>query len=147
MESVSISFAKLLKAQSKHYLMAFIKRLGFYLIGLSIGLVFLTIFFKKKSEETGVEFCYLPNCRTLKDIRSKQFSYSPEVYTLLENEQIDSTQIAFFLKEGDVDFNKSDTKTSACKTYVIEGTLIGRPSTIKVRNCQNTAEFKTITFQ
>lgn len=127
--------------------MAFIKRLGFYLFGLSIGLVFLTIFLKKKSETTGVEFCYLPNCRTLKDIRSKQFSYSPEVQILLANQQIDSTQIAFFLKEGDVDFNKSNTKSSACKTYVIEGTLKGKPSTMKVRNCQDTAEFETIVFQ
>lgn len=127
--------------------MAFIKRLGFYLFGLSIGLVFLSVFLKKKSEETGVEFCYLPNCRTLKDIRSKQFKYSPEVLTWLEDQQIDSTQIAFFLKEGDVDFNKSNTKTSACKTYVIEGVLKEKPAVLNVRNCKETAEFKTISYQ
>jgi len=51
--------------------MGFIKRLGWYLLGLSVGLIFLVFFLKKKSDETGVSFCYLPNCRVLKDIRSK----------------------------------------------------------------------------
>jgi len=53
--------------------MAFIKRLGWYLVGVSIGLVFLAFILKKKSGEEGIDFCYLPNCRVLKDIRSKTF--------------------------------------------------------------------------
>ena len=59
--------------------MAFLKRLGFYLIGFSIGLVFLFFFLKKKSDETGASFCYLPNCRVLKELRSKPLAYSKQI--------------------------------------------------------------------
>ena len=77
--------------------MAFLKRLGFFLFGLSIGLVFLTIFLKKKSQETGTEFCYFPNCRTLKDIRAKQISYSDAIGQLIQQQELDSTDINGFI--------------------------------------------------
>ena len=69
--------------------MEFLKRLGFYMIGLAIGIVFLAFFLKKKSEETGTEFCYFPNCRTLKDIRSKPLSYSDEIEAKLKETGFD----------------------------------------------------------
>jgi len=115
--------------------MAFLKRLGFFLVGLSIGIVFLTLFLKKKSEETGTEFCYFPNCRTLKDIRSKPMSYSDEINRLLEEEKLDTLDIAYFLKEGEVDFGMSDTKSKPCKTYFIEGLIKDKEATLQVRNC------------
>lgn len=126
--------------------MAFLKRLGFYLVGLSIGLVFLAFFFKKKSEETGIEFCYFPNCRTLKDIRSKPISYSDEMQAQLENMQMDSTDIAYFLNDGDVDFEKSDTKSKLCKIYFIEGEIKGKEAVLKIRNCENEAVLENISF-
>lgn len=119
--------------------MAFIKRLGFYLFGLSIGLVFLTIFLKKKSEETGVEFCYFPNCRTLKDIRSKPRSYSDELQKMFENEKLDTLDINYLLTEGNVDFGRSDTKSKNCKTYYIEGEVKGKEMIMKVKNCAEKA--------
>jgi len=115
--------------------MAFLKRLGFYLVGLSIGIVFLTLFLKKKTEETGTEFCYFPNCRTLKDIRSKPISYSGEISRLLQEKKLDTLDIAYFLREGEVDFGKSDTKSKPCKTYYIEGLLKDKEVQMKVRNC------------
>lgn len=126
--------------------MAFLKRLGFYLIGLAIGLVFLTIFLKKKSEETGVEFCYLPNCRTLKDIRSKPLSFSDEVQQLLDHQQLDSLAIADFLRNGEVDFKNSDTKSTPCRTYVIEGMIKDESSTMTVRNCPDSAIIEHVVF-
>jgi len=126
--------------------MAFIKRLGFYLFGLSIGLVFLTIFFKNKSEQTGVEFCYFPNCRTLKDIRSKTLSFSEEVDMLMKNNAIDSTAIAFFLNEGTIDFGSSKTKTNPCKTYVIEAEIDGQTSIMQLKNCEEKAIVERIDF-
>lgn len=117
--------------------MAFVKRLGFYLFGLSIGLVFLSIFLKKKSEETGVSFCYFPNCRTLKDMRSKPLSYSDNIKLAIQEKRIDSTQISSFLLDGDVDFGKSNTKTVPCKIYFIENDLDGKTAFLKVKNCTN----------
>lgn len=126
--------------------MAFLKRLGFYLVGLSIGLVFLAFFLKKKSEETGVEFCYFPNCRTLKDIRSKPISYSEEISELLQNKRLDSTGIAYFLTEGNVDFGKSDTKSKPCKTYFIKGKVMNEEAVLKVRNCSEKAIIENLSF-
>tara|TARA_R110002167_G_scaffold54785_24_gene156103 strand:+ start:2137 stop:2523 length:387 start_codon:yes stop_codon:yes gene_type:complete len=126
--------------------MAFLKRLGFYLIGLSIGIVFLAIFFKKKSEETGVMFCYFPNCRTLKDIRSKTISYSDAVNNLLKNKAVDSADIANVLLNGEVDFGNSDTKSPICKTYIIEGGIRSREVVVKVKNCETTALIEEISF-
>ncbi len=115
--------------------MAFLKRLGFYLVGLSIGIVFLTIFLKKKSEETGVEFCYFPNCRTLKDIRSKQMLYSEDMNRMLADKELDSLDIATILREGEVDFGRSDTESAPCKTYFIEGFIKKKEAVLKVTNC------------
>jgi len=127
--------------------MAFLKRLGFYLFGLAIGLVFLSIFLKKKSEETGVEFCYFPNCRTLKDIRSKSLSYSGDVQEMIRSQKLDSTKIAYFLNEGDVDFKNSDTKSKPCKTYLIETEFDGKPSRMTVKNCENKALIESVVME
>ncbi len=124
--------------------MAFLKRLGFYLIGLSIGIVFLTFFLKKKSEETGVEFCYFPNCRTLKDIRSKEMSYSDEIDRMLANKQLDTLDITTFLNDGDVDFGRSDTKSEPCKTYFIEGFVKEKEGVLKVTSCLETVVIEEI---
>ena len=126
--------------------MAFLKRLGFYLIGLAVGIVFLTIFFKNKTEATGVEFCYFPNCRTLKDIRSKPLSYSDDVKELMDGNQLDSVKIAYFLREGNVDFKKSDTKSSPCKTYIIEVEFDEKPAVMTVQNCLDNALIEKVNF-
>tara|TARA_R110000751_G_scaffold2520_2_gene13628 strand:- start:7141 stop:7521 length:381 start_codon:yes stop_codon:yes gene_type:complete len=126
--------------------MAFIKRLGFFLFGLSIGLVFLTIFLKKKSQETGTEFCYFPNCRTLKDIRAKQISYSDAIGQLIQQQELDSTDINGFLYNGEVDFGKSETKTKPCKTYYIEGMVKDKSAILKVKNCSEKAVIESVAF-
>ena len=76
----------------------FLKRLGWYLIGFSIGLVFLVFFIKKKSGETGFEICYFPNCRVLKDLRSKPMTYADN---LEQQFAPDSLLWYSFFKEGD----------------------------------------------
>ncbi len=115
----------------------FIKRLGYFMVGLSIGIVFLTFFLKKKADETGVSFCYLPNCRVLKDMRSKPIEYADRISEMLANQELDSLAITYFLTEGDIDFSSSDTKSKPCKTYHIEGALDLKEVTLEVRNCPN----------
>ena len=104
-------------------------------MGLSIGIVFLAFFFKKKSETTGVSFCYFPNCRPLKDLRSKPISYSDEIQTLLANKQLDTLTIINFFQNGDVDFGRSDTESKPCKTYFIEDFVHEKERVLQVRNC------------
>jgi len=124
--------------------MAFLKRLGFYLIGLSIGLVFLFFFLKKKSDETGVSFCYLPNCRVLKELRSKPLTYSEQIDQMLNDQTLDSLTIDYFMNEGDVNFKKSDTKNTTCKTYLIEGMIKEKLMTLTVKNCDSTTEIENL---
>ena len=124
--------------------MDFLKRLGFYLVGLSIGIVFLTMFLKKKSEETGVYFCYFPNCRTLKDIRSKPMYYVDDAKRQLVEYQLDSLDVAYILTEGNVDFSKSDTKSVPCKTYIVDSELKNKEWTFTVKNCSDKATIQNI---
>lgn len=119
--------------------MPFIKRLGFYLFGVSIGVLFLMFFFKKKTEDTGVYFCYFPNCRTLKDIRSKPMQYSDAVSAQLRDKTLDTLDIIGLLTNGDVDFGRSETESTPCKTYIIEGMIQDKEMIATVRNCYKKA--------
>ncbi|NAY91021.1 DUF4258 domain-containing protein [Muricauda sp. JGD-17] len=111
--------------------MAFLKRLGWYLVGLSIGIVFLVFFLKKKSGESGIEFCYFPNCRVLKDMRSKPLVFDDNLPLTYR----DTLLVQSFLKDGDVDFKRSDTESKPCKTYFIEQRLDGRNMELVAQNC------------
>ncbi len=114
--------------------MSILKRIGYYAIGLSIGIILVSFFFKKKGTE---EFCYFPNCRVLKDIRSKNMEISPEIWASKE----ELTQI---FTQGDVIFSKSDVKVSPCKKYVIEGDLQGKKVEVIVENCKDKAIVKSL---
>ena len=124
--------------------MAFLKRLGFYLIGLSIGLIFLFFFLKKKSEETGTSFCYFPNCRVIKELRSKPMQFDSEFLALHEKSRIDSIQIDSFLIQGKVDFKQSNTKSKPCKTYLIRGILNSKEASLTIDNCANEIVIKSL---
>ncbi|WP_421811876.1 DUF4258 domain-containing protein [Flagellimonas sp.] len=120
--------------------MAFLKRLGWYLVGLSIGLIFLVFILKKKSGEEGLDFCYLPNCRVLKDMRSKPLTFSeslPEQYR-------DTLMIQAFLEDGDVDFGKSDTKSKPCKTYFISHEYEGKALELQAKRCEEDVVIETV---
>lgn len=126
--------------------MSFVRRLGYFLFGLSIGIVFLTFFLKKKTQETGVSFCYLPDCRTLKDIRSKPMSYSEEVQGLFQNQTIDTLEIKDILTNGDVNFGLSDTKSVPCKTYYVEGEISDKEAVLKITNCRKKVVLESVSF-
>ncbi len=117
--------------------MPFIKRLGFFLVGLSIGLVFLAFFLKRKAEGTGTEFCYFPNCRVLKELRSKPQGFSDDIRQLMAAGELDSLAIAVFLNEGDVDFGRSTTDAKPCPVYFIEGDLKGKGAVLEIQNCRD----------
>ncbi len=107
--------------------MEFLRRLGWYLVGLSIGLVFLLFILDRKTDGEGVDFCYLPNCRVLKDLRSKPLSFDEN----LPQQYRDTLMVQSFLTDGDVDFKRSDTKSEPCKTYFVEKST----TTLKLKNC------------
>lgn len=123
--------------------MVFIRRLGFYLLGFSIGLIFLAYFLKGKH----TKFCYAPNCRVLKNINTKKIEFSPEIYQFLHKHNTDSSQISMILKEGDVIFSKSSPQDKPCATYIIAGSINDIPIDISVKNCDTVALVKKIEVQ
>ena len=111
------------------------------MVGLSIGLIFLVFIMKKKSGEEGIDFCYLPNCRVLKDMRSKPLTFSES----LTEEYRDTLMIQSFLEDGNVDFGKSDTKSEPCKTYFISHEYNGEELELKAKNCEEGITVEKIT--
>ena len=110
-------------------------RLAFYLFGVTLGIIFLYYFLTAKAESRDVSFCYLPNCRVLKDLRSKPFFYSEKASKILLEKWIDTLDIKQTLHYGDVDFGNSNTKNKGPKTYVVKGqTKAKKPITLILTN-------------
>lgn len=125
--------------------MKFYQRLAFFLFGLLIGVIFLIYFLGAKADARGVTFCYLPNCRVLKDIRTKPFHYSEEASAVLAETWIDTVDIKNTLTHGDVDFDQSNVKEGAAKLYIIEGKTVNQvPITLEVLNFEKKAVLKSI---
>lgn len=101
--------------------MKFKFRLAYYLFGLLLGLFFVVYFLGAKADSKGVEFCYLPNCRVLQDLRKKQLNISNEAQETLNQGWINLDDIRATLRYGDVDFSKSNEVYKKGKIYVIEG--------------------------
>lgn len=101
--------------------MKFKFRLAYYLFGLFLGAIFVIWFLKAKASDKGVEFCYLPNCRVLKDLRSKSLDIDSLAKKSLAEKWVTMEDIKQSLRYGDVDFSKSNEPYKKGKTYVIEG--------------------------
>lgn len=109
-----------------------IRRIGIFMIGIALGIVLLSFFFKGK----GVEICYFPNCRVLKDIRNKPVS----VDTLIQKQGYNIEILKPIFWNGDVDFSRSQTRMIPCKTYTIIGISSDEQTLeITVENCPQKA--------
>ncbi|SDB38962.1 hypothetical protein SAMN03097699_1061 [Flavobacteriaceae bacterium MAR_2010_188] len=120
--------------------MKFIHRLGYYLGGFSIGLVFLAFFLSGKRTSCD----YGPNARTVKNILSKKQELSKSSQLFMDDIQMDSIQLASVISIGNVDFSKSDTQRDDCNIYFIESAFKEIPLNILVANCDSIATIKSI---
>ena len=78
--------------------MKLIQRIGYYLIGFSIGLIILAFFFNKKNTSCS----YGPNARVLKNINSKKIIYSNISREEMVTNNIDTIDVNYILKKGDL---------------------------------------------
>lgn len=120
--------------------MKFIHRLGFYLGGFSIGLIILAFFLSGKKTSCD----YSPNARVLKNIRIKERAYSEEALTAMKRHQVDTADISFLLRKGDVDFGRSNTKLDSCKTYLISGRSQDHHLELFFENCDSIATLQKL---
>jgi hypothetical protein len=122
--------------------MKLINRIAYYLGGFAMGIILL--FFFLSGKKTSCD--YSPNARVLKNIRSKELKKSVMVLDALSNKSIDSLFFQQLLKNGNVDFSKSNTKLDSCKLYVIEDTYKETFYSVKIENCDATATVLSVDF-
>jgi hypothetical protein len=125
--------------------MKFVHRLAYYLLGFLIGGVFLYFIFAEKR----TEFCYMPNCRVLKDIRKKGIGISDGAQATLDQKWVTMDDVKLSLQHGDVDFSKSNVPNpGGGKLYVIEGkTVKDEPIVLEVVNFSDKAILQAIKKQ
>ncbi|HEU4497027.1 MAG TPA: DUF4258 domain-containing protein, partial [Flavobacterium sp.] len=72
-------------------------------------------------ESRNVSFCYLPNCRVLKDLRSKPLEFSENAKAALKENWVTIDDVKKCMTYGDVDFSVSNKPFEKGKIYFIEG--------------------------
>ncbi len=117
-----------------------LKRIGYYLIGVSIGAIAVAFIWKNKN----ASFDYGMDARTLKTIRIKERFYSNDALQTLQNKQIDTTIISKILKNADVDFSKGKPRQRPCAEYFITGKDELKNISLYVSRCDSTATIEKI---
>ncbi|WP_299157646.1 DUF4258 domain-containing protein [uncultured Tenacibaculum sp.] len=122
--------------------MNLLKRFGYYFIGLALGSLVVLFIWKGKD----VSFEYGMDARTLKTIRIKKRLFSNNATQTLINSAIDTATISAILKNGDVNFGKSNARLKPCAEYFITGKDSLEHIDIYVIRCDSTSTIKTITI-
>ncbi len=95
--------------------MNFWKRLRFYLIGVSIGVVLVLAFFGPRS----MQCSYFPNSRALEEAKIYPMSYSESTQQTINSENIDSIFLynEIFKKSKIINFGTDEVRETPCRTY------------------------------
>lgn len=117
-----------------------LKRIGYYLVGVSMGSIFVYFLWSKKD----ATFDYGMDARTLKSIRTKKRIYSEEAKKVMENSNIDTLQISTVLYVGDIDFSNSKPRQKPCAEYFVKGKRDVEHISLYVSRCDSTATIEKI---
>ena len=117
-----------------------IKRIGYYLVGLSLGCIAVYFFWQKKK----ATFDYGMDARTLKTIRIKKRLFSEDAKNAMHKFDIDTLNIATILYTGDVDFGKGSPRQKPCAEYYITGKKDLENVSLLVKRCDSTATIEKV---
>lgn len=120
--------------------MKFIHRVGYYLGGFAIGLIFLAFFLSGKRTSCD----YGPNARTIKNISIKTKHYSEDAQLAMQTYELDTVDISNLIKFGSVSFSDSDTKAFPCKYYSVKNSYKNQSYKLWIRNCDSIATIESI---
>ncbi len=116
--------------------MTIFKRFGYFLGGLTVGIILLMFFLGGKKASCA----YGPTARVLKNIRIKSPTITPEARRAMQSYSLDTSVVANYLKDGDVIFKESNIVINdSCKKYVIRGKSNDQRYLMQVSNCDSTA--------
>lgn len=98
--------------------MDFWRRLRFYLIGVSIGIVFVLAFFGPRA----VTCSYFPNARALEEAKIYPMAYSDQAQATITAEEIDSIFVKneLFKNSKITNFGTDEVRATPCRTYRAE---------------------------
>ncbi len=117
-----------------------IKRIGYFLVGVSISSIGVYFFWQKKN----ATFDYGMDSRTLKTIRIKKRIFSYDAKQVMLNSDIDSTKISTILYAGDVDFSRSKPRKKPCSEYYITGNKELKNVSLYISRCDSLATIEKI---
>lgn len=120
--------------------MDWLKRVGYYLVGISLGSVIVYFIWSKKD----VSFDYGPDARTLKTIRIRKKVYSKDAQAVLTKNNLDTIAINYILKNGDVNFGKSEQREKPCAKYYIEGEFKQQKIDLWIVRCDSTSTIEKV---
>ncbi|MBT7528978.1 hypothetical protein OAN39_05570 [Flavobacteriaceae bacterium] len=118
-------------------------RLIYFMGGFLIGICILIFIWDKKN----TKFPYMPDARVINDVNSKNVHYSNKLHTAFAKNIITASQVQDILKNGNVNFSKSNTKLDSCKIYVIEKKLSTKNYSISLENCNNEVKVFDYSFE
>src|SRR6056300_580612 len=95
-------------------IMKLLYRLGYYLAGFSVGLIFLAFIFSGKKTSCN----YGPSARVKNDLLQKTIQISSDLQSRYP--QLKDSTLRAFIEKGSIDFSKSKTKLDSCRIYFIE---------------------------
>ena len=117
-----------------------IKRIGYYLVGLSIGSIGVYFFWQKKN----ASFDYGMDARTLKTIRIRKRVFSDEAKSNMKKYDIDTLKISTILYAGDVDFGKGKPRQKPCAEYYVTGKRELKKVSLYITRCDSTATIEKV---
>ena len=120
--------------------MQWLKRFGFYLVGVTLGSIIVLFIWKGKD----VSFDYGMDARTLKTIRIKKRLFSEDAQQVMATSKVDTTTISTILNHGDVDFGKSKPRLKPCAEYYITGKDSLKNINLYIIRCDSTATIDKI---
>lgn len=120
-------------------------RIAYYIFGLTLGFFLVAFIFNKR----GQDFCYLPNCRVLKDFKAKGLTISKEAQDKLDEKWVTMEDVKNCLENGNVDFSKSNKPNpGGGKLYILESvTAKNEPVIFEIVNHSDKAVLKDIKKQ
>jgi len=122
--------------------MTFTQRLLKYLMGVSIGLVFVAMAFGPRAFSCN----YFPNARVLEEATAKNLKLSNEAATFFETEKLDSNFLQKKLfKKSKIDFDKSNKDGVPCRTYLADYKDDTKDYQMVFEVCRETSKLVSIT--
>jgi len=118
------------------------RKLKFYLIGLLPGLLIVFFILNKKGASCSG---YLPNSRVIAETLSKEFTYSEEFKTQMQNLKIDENFLKdSILQKGEINFDRSKAQQEPCPQYLLVSPDKNSKYEITFEKCKNEAKFLTL---